>query len=366
MTQHESPVYTRCPGGEIGRHTRLKILRLNGRAGSIPAPGTILSSLKLCYASVIIQRLSVFFLLIPPRDIYAMFPQYIEPIFRPPSEARSLIFQVTNGCSWNKCTFCDMYTQPQKKFRARDEAEVLAEIKQAAAIGPRFEKVFLADGDALVLPTRRLVNILRSIKAELPWVTRVGAYCLPRNIRKKSVGELKELADLGFGIAYVGAESGDDEVLTAISKGETYESTLDALNKLKEARIKTSVMVLNGMGGVALSEQHAVNSARLMNEAQPDFLSTLVVSYPLGDRRVQEGFAGNYQLPNQHDLFVELRRFIDTLELSNTVFRSDHASNYLPLKGTLGADKEEMLKQLDTAINQPDRIALRQEWQRGL
>lgn len=291
---------------------------------------------------------------------------YIEPVFRPPSEARSLILQVTNGCSWNQCTFCDMYTQPQKKFRARDEADVLNEIRQAAALGPRFEKVFLADGDAMVLPVRRLTNILLAIKEHLPWVKRVGAYCLPRNIRKKSAEEMAELRRLGLGILYVGAESGDDEVLGFIKKGETWQSTLDALLKIKQAGIQSSVMILNGMGGVAYSEQHARNSALLMNEAQPDFLSTLIVSYPLGDQRVVEGFNGNYQLPDQHDLFVELRSLIAHLELTNTVFRSDHASNYLPLKGTLGADKAAMLAQLDMAINNPERIRLRQEWQRGL
>ncbi len=291
---------------------------------------------------------------------------YIEPVFRPPSEARSLILQVTNGCSWNQCTFCDMYTQPQKKFRARDEADVLNEIRQAAALGPRFEKVFLADGDAMVLPVRRLTNILLAIKEHLPWVKRVGAYCLPRNIRKKSVEEVTELRRLGLGILYVGAESGDDDVLGFIKKGETWQSTLDALLKIKQAGIQSSVMILNGMGGVAYSEQHARNSALLMNEAQPDFLSTLIVSYPLGDQRVVEGFNGNYQLPDQHDLFVELRELISHLELTNTVFRSDHASNYLPLKGTLGADKSAMLAQLDMAINNPERIRLRQEWQRGL
>ncbi len=291
---------------------------------------------------------------------------YIEPVFRPPSEARSLILQVTNGCSWNQCTFCDMYTQPQKKFRARDEADVLDEIRQAAALGPRFEKVFLADGDAMVLPVRRLTNILLAIKEHLPWVKRVGAYCLPRNIRKKSAEDMTELRRLGLGILYVGAESGDDEVLGFIKKGETWQSTLDALLKIKQAGIQSSVMILNGMGGVAYSEQHARNSALLMNEAQPDFLSTLIVSYPLGDQRVVEGFNGNYQLPDQHDLFVELHGLISHLELTNTVFRSDHASNYLPLKGTLGADKSAMLAQLDMAINNPERIPLRQEWQRGL
>jgi len=280
-----------------------------------------------------------------------------------------MIFQVTNGCSWNKCTFCDMYTQPQKKFRARSEAEVFDEIRKAAAIGPRFEKVFLADGDAFVLPVRRLEAILQEIRTHLPWVRRVGAYCLPRNIRKKTTEELKLLAELGLGIGYVGAESGDDEVLEAISKGETYDSTRDALLKLKDAGIRSSVMVLNGMGGTALSEQHAVNSARLMSEVQPEFLSTLVVSYPLGMQRVQAGFEAlghSYQLPDQHELFVELRTFIANLNLNNTVFRSDHASNYLPLKGTLGTDKDALLAQLDTAIERPGEIRLRQEWQRGL
>ena len=218
-----------------------------------------------------------------------MFPDYIEPVFRPPSEGRSMIFQVTNGCSWNNCTFCDMYTQPQKKFRARNEEEVLAEIKNASAVGPRFEKVFLADGDAFVLPARRLENILLQIRESLPWVKRVGAYCLPRNIRKKSADDLRRLKELGLGIAYVGGESGDDDVLKAISKGETYDSTLNALIKLKEAGISSSVMVLNGMGGRSLSTQHAINTARLMNDAQPEFLSTLVVSYPLGQERVVQG-----------------------------------------------------------------------------
>lgn len=298
-----------------------------------------------------------------------MFPDYIEPLFRPPSEGRSMIFQVTNGCSWNKCTFCDMYTQPQKRFRVRREQEVLEEIRAAAAVGPRFEKVFLADGDALVLPTRKLEAILLEIQTHLPWVKRVGSYCLPRNIRKKSVEELKRLKELGLGIAYVGAESGDDEVLTAINKGETYQSTLDAMLKLKEAGIKVSVMVLNGMGGRVLSEQHAVNSAALMSEAQPDFLSTLIVSYPMGQQRVEEGFAAqglHYELPSQHELFLELRTFLEHLNLENTVFRSDHASNYLSLKGELGKDKEVLLQKLNLAIHQPDMVPLRQEYQRGL
>lgn len=295
----------------------------------------------------------------------AAFPiNYIEPVFRPPSEAHSLILPVTNGCSWNNCGFCEMYTQPQKKFRARDEAEVLAEI---ARCGEQLivQRVFLADGDALVLPTRRLLNILTAIRHHLPEVTRVSSYCLPRNLRKKSVAELKELADAGLKMAYVGAESGDDEVLARVNKGETYESTLSALEKLGEAGITRSVMVLNGLGGRLLSEQHALNSARLMNAAQPEFLSTLVVSFPTGEERFRAGFA-DYQPLTQEQLFREVETLLQALELRDTVFRSDHASNYLVLKGTLGADKARLLVQVRQAIAQPQQAALRQEWQRGL
>lgn len=289
---------------------------------------------------------------------------YIEPVFRPPSEAHSLILPVTNGCSWNACTFCEMYTQEQKKFRARDEAQVLEEIRLT---GERMivQRVFLADGDALVLPTRRLLTILRAIREHMPEVERVSSYCLPRNLRKKSVDELKELADAGLRMAYVGCESGDDEVLARVNKGETFESSLSALDKLGQAGISRSVMILNGLGGVTLSEQHADNSARLMNEAQPEFLSTLVVSFPQGEARFRQGFA-DFQALNQQQLFVEVERLLSGLELRDTVFRSDHASNYLVLKGTLGADKARLLDQVQQAIAQPQQAGLRQEWQRGL
>ena len=295
----------------------------------------------------------------------ARFPiDYIEPVFRPPSEAQSLILPVTNGCSWNQCTFCEMYTAPQKKFRARDEAQVLDEIRRA---GEQLivNRVFLADGDALVLPTRRLLAILQAIREHMPEVRRVSSYCLPRNLRKKSVDELRELADAGLKMAYVGCESGDDEVLARVNKGETYDSSLSALDKLGQAGITRSVMILNGLGGQALSDQHADNSARLMNEAQPEYLSTLVVSFPLGEARFRQHFA-DYQPLTQLQLFTEVERLLQGLELQQTVFRSDHASNYLVLKGTLGRDKARLLAQVRSAIEQPQQANLRQEWQRGL
>ncbi|WP_333983160.1 radical SAM protein [Ectopseudomonas khazarica] len=295
----------------------------------------------------------------------ARFPiDYIEPVFRPPSEVQSLILPVTNGCSWNQCTFCEMYTAPQKKFRARDEAQVLEEIRRA---GEQLivNRVFLADGDALVLPTRRLLAILQAIREHMPEVRRVSSYCLPRNLRKKSVEELKELADAGLKMAYVGCESGDDEVLARVNKGETFDSSLSALDKLGQAGITRSVMILNGLGGQALSDQHADNSARLMNEAQPEYLSTLVVSFPMGEARFREQFA-DYRPLSQLQLFGEVERLLAGLELQHTVFRSDHASNYLVLKGNLGRDKARLLAQVRSAIEQPQQANLRQEWQRGL
>ena len=289
---------------------------------------------------------------------------YVEPVFRPPSEAHSLILPVTNGCSWNHCGFCEMYTAPQKKFRARDEQQVLEEIRRC---GEQLivQRVFLADGDALVLPTRRLLSILQAIAEHMPTVERVSSYCLPRNLRKKSVEELRELADAGLKMAYVGAESGDDEVLARVNKGETYASTLSALDKLGQAGITRSVMILNGLGGRSLSVQHAEQSAQLMNDSQPEYLSTLVVSFPMGETRFRAGFA-DYQPLDQHGLFLEVERLLQRLELRDTVFRSDHASNYLVLKGTLGADKARLLAQVRQAIEQPQAVRLRQECQRGL
>lgn len=289
---------------------------------------------------------------------------YIEPVFRPPSEAHSLILPVTNGCSWNQCTFCDMYTAPQKKFRARDEQQVLEEIRRC---GEQLlvQRVFLADGDAMVLPTHRLLRILQAIAEHMPEVHRVTSYCLPRNLRRKSVEELKALRQAGLRMLYVGAESGDDEVLRRVNKGETFDSTAEALLKAREAGIQTSVMILNGLGGRSLSGQHAANSARLINLAQPDYLSTLVVSFPNGLERYREQFP-DFQPLDQAHLFREMEQLLAALELDNTVFRSDHASNYLVLKGVLGADKARMLAQVRTAIADPGHAGLRPEWMRGL
>jgi radical SAM superfamily enzyme YgiQ (UPF0313 family) len=257
-----------------------------------------------------------------------------------------------------------MYTQPQKQFRAQKLEKIEQDILTAAASGQPISRVFLADGDAMSLPFKRLKEICELINTHLPSVTRISSYCLPRNLTNKSLEQLKELREMGLSLLYVGCESGDDQVLTLIEKGENFASSLAALEKMKQAGIKSSVMILMGLGGVALSEQHALNSARLMNAAQPDYLSTLVVSLPLGTERMDKVFGGKFALPDTQGLLKEMGILLSHLELDKTIFRSDHASNYLVLKGVLGKDKQALLNQVNNAL--AGSIPLRQEWQRGL
>ena len=292
--------------------------------------------------------------------------EYIEPVFRPPSEANSLILQVTNGCSWNNCTFCEMYTAPQKKFRPKAQQEIEAEIQRCSTTLTGIRRIFLADGDAMALSFKRLKDILLSIRQYMPDVSRVSAYCLPRNLKNKSVDELAELYHLGLKLLYVGAESGDNTVLEKISKGETFDSTRDALLKVSASGIKTSMMVINGMGGTQYSEQHAIYSAKLANETQPDYLATLVLYFNGSKKRVEQGFDGQFQELNQHQLFTEMEIFLDTLTLEKTIFRSDHASNYLVLKGILNRDKAKLLQQVRGALSDNPSVSLRSEYDRGL
>ena len=277
--------------------------------------------------------------------------QHIQPVFRPPSEASSLIFQVTNGCSWNRCTYCEMYTDEQKKFRPRDEAELLNEIQRCGESGLQPRRVFLADGDALVLSMRRLKTILKAIQTWLPSVSRVSSYCLPANLKNKNVDDLVELEALGLKLIYVGAESGDNQILRRIDKGETFDSTASAIMKAHEAGIKSSVMVINGIGGKAYSEQHAMESARLVNLVQPHYLATLVLSFDRGKEKVIDGYGGQFSELSTLELCTEMEQFIQATDLEKTIFRSDHVSNHLVLKGVLGKDKAQMLSSIQQASN---------------
>jgi radical SAM superfamily enzyme YgiQ (UPF0313 family) len=276
---------------------------------------------------------------------------YIEPVFRPPSEADSLILQVTNGCSWNRCTFCDMYTDSHKRFKPKAEADLLAEIKRCGQAMPWVQRVFLADGDAMVLSVRRLRTILEAIRLHLPQVRRVSAYCLPTNLKHKSVDQLRQLRELGLSLIYVGAESGSDRVLAALNKGETFDTTVEALLKAQDAGIKRSVMLINGAGGVRFSEEHAEASARLVNITQPEYLATLVLFFRRdAEQRVRAGYGGRFEPLDAIGLFQEMQRLIAATELKQTVFRSDHVSNMLVLKGTLGRDKARLLTEIEAAI----------------
>jgi radical SAM superfamily enzyme YgiQ (UPF0313 family) len=277
---------------------------------------------------------------------------YDEPLFRPPSEAGSLILQITLGCSWNRCAFCEMYKS--KRFTVRGEDEVIAEIKRAASYSPQVRKIFLADGNAMMLPTRRLMKILDTIKEVFPGVGRVSSYALPKNILAKSPEELKLLREAGLQLLYVGIESGDDDVLKMVNKGETAGSTVDGLVKAQDAGMNCSVMIINGLAGQEYSIQHAGNSAKIINKIQPRYLSSLVLMLPRGIESYSRLFKGKYAHMGTAGLLKELEMFIEQLELSRTIFRSDHASNFLPLKGTLSRDKEKLLAVLRSASSNSD------------
>jgi len=274
--------------------------------------------------------------------------QYNEPVFRPPSEWKSLIIQVTLGCSWNQCAFCEMYTS--KQFCARKEEDVFADIDAFIPHAYQIRRVFLADGDPLVLSTNRLLRILAHLRKTFPRLQRVSAYASPNNLIRKSLTELQELKDAGLNLIFVGLESGDDEVLKMINKGETHTSMIEGLNKSKQAGLDSSVMIINGVGGKQFSEQHAIHSAKLLNEIQPKYLSTLVLTAYKGMDYLKSRLQMDFIELNQVELIHEMRQFIEHLDLQETIFRSDHASNHLVLKGALGRDKEKFLNQINQVL----------------
>jgi radical SAM superfamily enzyme len=259
-----------------------------------------------------------------------------------------------------------MYTQPQKRFKPKSIEVIREELQHFVSLRIPTKRIFLADGDAMTLSYRRLHEIMQAINEYLPDIQRVSAYCLPRNLLNKSVDELRELRQMGLKLVYIGCETGDDLVLERVNKGETWQTSLKALLKLQQARIRRSVMILNGLGGVRYSEQHALNSASLMNESQPEYLATLVVSFPKGQQRLKQGYAGEFETLSLPQLLKEEEMFLSALELEKTLFRSDHASNYLVLKGVLNKDKEKLLHQVRTALTHPESTMFRAEWQRGL
>jgi len=256
-----------------------------------------------------------------------------------------------------------MYTS--KQFRARKEDAVFKDIDAFAPYADQVRRVFLADGDPMVLSTDRLLRILNKLQNTFPKLQRVSTYASPGNLAKKSDSELSELKEAGLNLLYVGIESGDSEVLECIQKGETFETTIEGLNKSKQAGINSSVMIINGVAGKQLSKQHALNSAKVLNETQPKYASTLVLSTYKGMEHYVSRFKGEFIELNQRELIEEMQTFVQALELNETIFRSDHASNYLVLKGVLGRDKQTFMDQIKFALDNPEMANLRQEHHRG-
>ena len=288
--------------------------------------------------------------------------EYDYPLFRPPSEANSLIIQVTSGCSWNKCAFCEMYTS--KKFKIRNQDEILHQIQALSPYKDQIKKVFLADGNAMVLSAERLLKIIETLKEQFPRIRRISSYALTADILRKNDNEIKELSDAGLDLLYVGIESGSDKVLEKVNKSESFDSTMEGLIKARHYGIKLSVMILNGLGGKELYEEHALKSAELVSKIQPEYLSTLVLSFPYGLEHFKKRLGSEFSVLNKRELLKELEIFIKNLNLEKSIYRSDHASNYLILKGILNADKEKLLERISFALDHPE--ILREEHYRGL
>lgn len=289
---------------------------------------------------------------------------YVGRIFRPPSEAKSLLLQVTVGCSHNRCSYCDMYRD--KRFSAKPWPLIEADIEEAARLGPVFRRVFLCDGDALILSTPRLTQILEAIQTRLPWVERVGTYGDTRSVTRKRPEELAALRARGLGIVYHGMETGDEEVMRRIDKGASAAECVETASKLRDAGIVHSVMVLLGVGGRALSDQHAEQTARLLTAMDPPFVGALTTTVVPGTPLAEAEARGEFSLPGKFELLGELRTIVAESTFSGCRFSANHASNYLPIRAELPRDKATLVSLLDEVLARRDEGLLKPEWARGL
>ena len=289
--------------------------------------------------------------------------EYEGIVIRPPSEAESLILQVTLGCSHNRCTFCPTYKG--RRFRIKDIADIKAEIDEAASFGP-FRKVFLADGDALIVPQSKLLAILDYLREKIRGLRRVGIYGNAKSILRKSVDELRDLKNRKLGIVYLGVETGDPSLLEKIHKGSTYEQMVEAGRRVKEAGITLSVTVLLGMGGTEHAHEHALATARILSDIDPDFASALTLMVVPGTPLYEEKETGRFQLPSPFKLLEELGTIIAGSNFSQCYFTANHASNYLPLKARLPRDKEVVVDLIRQVVSSGDKSRLRPEFLRGL
>jgi len=287
-------------------------------------------------------------------------------IIRPPSEAGSLLLQVSVGCSHNKCTFCPTYKG--EKFRIKSFEEIREDIREAARLSQRrpIGKVFLVGGDALILPQPRLVEILTELRDNVQGIRRVGLYANAKSVRKKTPEQLMELRALGLEIAYLGVESGSASVLEKIRKGATPQQLVDAGRKLKEAGISLSVTVLLGIGGVEGSTEHAFSTANILTEMDPDYAGALTLMLVPGTPLYDDWNAGRFILPDQYGFLEELGIMIGRSRFTNCFFTSNHASNYLPIRARLPEEKEATVRLIREVVESRDRKLLRPEYLRGL
>jgi radical SAM superfamily enzyme YgiQ (UPF0313 family) len=290
--------------------------------------------------------------------------KYEGMIYRPPSEAYSLILQVTVGCSHNKCTFCGSFKD--KKFRVKSFEEIKEDVEEAKAYEKYVKKVFLADGDALVIPQKRLLPIIELIKESFPKLERIGIYGNTKSILKKSLDELKLLKELGVGIVYLGVESGDQVTLDRVCKGTTLDKTAEAAQRVKDAGMILSVTVLLGLGGVERSKIHAEETGKFLSRIDPQYVGALSLIVVPGTPLAEEIGKGTFTVPSPYELLEELAIMISNMNMTHTFFASNHASNYLPIKVWLPEDKSRALRAITHVLNQKDPSMLRPEYSRAL
>ncbi|VEN72521.1 Radical SAM protein [Candidatus Desulfarcum epimagneticum] len=283
-------------------------------------------------------------------------------IIRPPSEANSILLQATVGCSRNKCTFCGTYGG--ERFKIKDDSTIMADIEFAAENCRRQRRVFICDGDALIIPQKRLLAILKQIERRLPWVTRIGAYANAKSLDLKSDGELKELRAHGLGILYMGLESGDDVTLKNIKKGADGDAMVRMGQKAKKAGFKLSVTVLLGIAGKKRSKIHAEKTGEVLSRMDPDYVGALTLMLIPGTPLDDDFKAGKFELPDAFEMLSELRVMLAHTHLTRGLFHANHASNYLPIRARLPKEQKKTLALIDQAL--AGKIELRPEQYRGL
>ncbi len=278
-------------------------------------------------------------------------------IIRPPSEGNSILLQVTVGCSRNKCTFCGAYKG--ERFRIKPDSIIMEDISFAAKYCKRQRRVFLCDGDALIIPQKRLLNILKEIERQLPWVTRVGVYANAKSLKMKTPEELEALKAHGLGIAYMGLETGDDITLKKINKGVTSEGMIQMGKKARAAGIKLSITVILGIAGRARSKIHAVETGRVLSAIDPEYVGALSLMLIPGTSLYQDYVSGEFSLIEPVEMLDELKNMIAATHLSMGLFHANHASNYLPIKARLPKDKDATIRLIEKAL--AGQVALKPE-----